>query len=240
MLGPAGSLIGGEIGTAVSSRLTREGPRPNQVGPAMATAGGGAAPVRPPGRTAERSPPAFRPLPPPRRQELPDRDPTARRVVLHGNVAEDLLELFLPMLNVPARITLPGPGVPMIRTAAVGPGKPGGSIMPTALFGRLGGPIARGLGGIAAGVGIGAILQSASDATGRRVTRREIINAARHCGIEIAAQSFGLDVHDVCAIVAKGMPRRRRGISAADLRRTRSTLRKIQGMRKDLKPLCRA
>ncbi len=96
--------------------------------------------------------------------------------------------------------------------------------------------------GMAATVGIGTIsliLQRAKENTGRRVTRREIIQAAKVCGIETAAATFGLSVTDVCQVVAMGAPRRRRGISAADLRRTRSTIRKVSTIRKDLAALGR-
>jgi len=89
------------------------------------------------------------------------------------------------------------------------------------------------------GNGNGTPLSRARDASGRRPTRRQVITAARVCGLEVAAQSFGLSVTDICTIVSKGMPRRSRGISSADMRRTRSTLRKMATMRKTLKPLCR-
>lgn len=88
------------------------------------------------------------------------------------------------------------------------------------------------------GGGNGTPLSRARDATGRRVSRRQIINAARHCGLELAASTFGLSVEDVCMIVAKGMPRRSRGISSTDMRRTRSTLTKMNTMQKSLKSLC--
>ncbi len=89
------------------------------------------------------------------------------------------------------------------------------------------------------GNGNGTPLSRARDSSGRRVTRRQVITAARVCGIETAAQSFGLSVTELCTIVSKGMPRRSRGISSSDMRRTRSTLRKMATMRKTLKPLCR-
>lgn len=74
--------------------------------------------------------------------------------------------------------------------------------------------------------GISPILAQAR-ANHRGATRRSIIQAAKHCGIDMAAKSYGLDPEQVCLLVAKGMPRRRGGISASDVRRTRSTLRKI-------------
>ncbi len=89
------------------------------------------------------------------------------------------------------------------------------------------------------GNGNGTPLSRARDADGKRVTRRQVITAARVCGIETAAQSFNLSITDLCTIVSKGMPRRSRGISSTDMKRTRSTLRKMCTMRKTLKPLCR-
>lgn len=83
------------------------------------------------------------------------------------------------------------------------------------------------------------VLEKAKAATGRRVTRRQLITAAKVCGMEVAAETFGLSVLEVCSVVAKGMPRRSRGISAADLRRTRSTIRKVSTIRKNLAAIAR-
>lgn len=84
---------------------------------------------------------------------------------------------------------------------------------------------------------IGDILNEATENTGRRVTSRMIRNAARHCGIEVAADTFGLDVTQVCQVIAARRRRRSRGISAADMRRTRSTIRKVICIRKQLKAI---
>lgn len=79
------------------------------------------------------------------------------------------------------------------------------------------------------------ILDAASSAAGKRITTRDVVSAAKHCGLELAASSFGVSVEDVCFVVVQGTRRRRsRGISAADLRRTRSTIRKIKNMSADL------
>ena len=88
------------------------------------------------------------------------------------------------------------------------------------------------------GGGNGTPLQRARDATGRGVSRKQIILAARHCGLEVASETFGISVTDVCMVVAKGMPRRSRGISSTDMRRTRSTLTKMNTMTKSLRGLC--
>ncbi len=58
-------------------------------------------------------------------------------------------------------------------------------------------------------------------------TAKKIMKAARDCGLELAAATFGLNVLDVCFLIAQPVSRRSRGISAADVRRTRSTLRKV-------------
>ncbi len=68
-------------------------------------------------------------------------------------------------------------------------------------------------------------------------TAKKIVRSARECGIELASQTFGLSVLDVCFLIAQPPTRRARGISAADLRRTRSTIRKVGNIQRDLKRL---
>ncbi len=97
-------------------------------------------------------------------------------------------------------------------------------------------------------------LPPAPPAGGQRVTRRQailsqarffspgatakkIVRSAKQCGIELAAQTFGLNVLQVCFLIAQPPTRRARGISAADLRRTRSTIRKVSNIQADLKRL---
>ncbi len=65
-------------------------------------------------------------------------------------------------------------------------------------------------------------------------TAKKIVRSARQCGIELAAATFGLGVLDVCFLIAQPASRRARGISASDLRRTRSTLRKVANIQHDL------
>jgi len=86
---------------------------------------------------------------------------------------------------------------------------------------------------------ISAILAKARAATGGPVTRNKIIDAAKTCGLEIAASTFGLEVREVCLVVVKGRTRRRRGVSAADIRRTKRTIHFASKVRKDLKALAR-
>ena len=90
-------------------------------------------------------------------------------------------------------------------------------------------------GGVVAGGIIGEILRSSRENTGQRVTRNKIIDAARACGIELAADTFGISESDVCKVIVTGRSRRRRGISAADVRRTKRTLRFVKSIKQDLK-----
>jgi len=86
---------------------------------------------------------------------------------------------------------------------------------------------------------ISTILAKARAATGGPVTRNKIIDAAKTCGLEVAANTFGLEVREVCLVVVKGRTRRRRGVSAADIRRTKRTIHFASKVRKDLKALAR-
>ncbi len=65
-------------------------------------------------------------------------------------------------------------------------------------------------------------------------TAKKIIRTARQCGIDLAAATFGLDAMSICFLIAETPTRRRRGISAADITRTRATIRKVNS----LKELC--
>ncbi len=86
---------------------------------------------------------------------------------------------------------------------------------------------------------ISVILAKARAATGGPVTRNKIIEAAKACGLEVAGQTFGLDIREVCLVVVKGRTRRRRGVSAADIRRTKRTIGFASKIRKDLKALAK-
>lgn len=89
--------------------------------------------------------------------------------------------------------------------------------------------------GAAVGFGLSEILIRSRENTGQRVTKNKIIDAAKHCGIELAADTFGISESDVCKVIVAGRTRRRRGISAADVRRTKRTLRFVGRIKKDLK-----
>lgn len=103
------------------------------------------------------------------------------------------------------------------------------------LVGGLTGMVARGVGFAALGVlSIAELLTLSRESTGQVVTRKKIAAAVRVCGIEAAASMFGLSEIEICQIVISRPRRRGRGISAADLRRTRSTLRKVHNIQHDL------
>lgn len=70
--------------------------------------------------------------------------------------------------------------------------------------------------------------------TGQPVNRKKVAAAVRHCGIGLAADLFQLSETEICRIVISRGRRRGRGISAADLRRTRSTIRKVKNISRDL------
>jgi len=89
--------------------------------------------------------------------------------------------------------------------------------------------------GLAAGGIVSDILRTSRENTGLRVTRNKVIDAAKACGIELAADTFGISEGDVCKVILAGRTRRRRGISAADVRRTKRTLRFVRTIKKDLK-----
>jgi len=100
-------------------------------------------------------------------------------------------------------------------------------------------PAARGIfgaGAIVAG-GIAALLALSRERTGRPASSRKIRESARVCGIALTAQTFALTESEVCTIIISTGRRRARGISAADLRRTRSTLRKVHNIQHDLRAL---
>lgn len=70
-------------------------------------------------------------------------------------------------------------------------------------------------------------------------TARKIKEAAKVCGMEVAAAMHGLSVRDVCFVVVNAPRRRARGISASDLRTTRSTVRKVHNIEADFREWCK-
>ncbi len=79
------------------------------------------------------------------------------------------------------------------------------------------------------------ILIAAKAHSGPGATAKKIIRAAKECGIEIAAATFGLAILDVCFLIANPPRRRARGISARDMRTTNRVLRGIDRVRKNSK-----
>ena len=162
-------------------------------------------------------------------------------------------------------VAVGGPGFPGAPPVAVGqagaqivPGSAveagiGGGIIP--VIGAVAGTVIRRVAGPAAVVGgIGTIVSGLTGDDARPTTRRQailaqaranspgatakkIVRSARECGIELAAATFGLNVLDVCFLIAQPPTRRSRGISAADMRRTRSTIRKVSTIQRQLKAL---
>ena len=116
-------------------------------------------------------------------------------------------------------------------------GTTGGSVSPTVQQARL--PTIRFPGQIGFGIGVtvAELLRRSREATGRPVSSRIIRESVRVCGIETTASAFGLSETDICRIAVSTGRRRARGISASDLRRTRSTIRKVGSIRKQLTAL---
>ena len=63
--------------------------------------------------------------------------------------------------------------------------------------------------------------------SGAFVSRKKVVSMARRVGIEATAVAIGITVADMAEMVVTAPVRRRRGISAADIRRTKRTLRKV-------------
>ena len=117
-----------------------------------------------------------------------------------------------PTGNVPAQLRLPIPRVP-------------GRILPP------------GVGPAIAGGMLGELLDLIFQNTGIRTSAKRVKEAVRVCGISTASSMFGLSEAQICTIVLSVRRRRARGISAADLRRTRSTIRKVHNISHDLRKL---
>lgn len=176
--------------------------------------------------------------------------------ILGGPVGAILGAGVAGALNEPARpigrVTTPAAPQPPVSPTSVGPTvQPQAFRFPsvqTASFS----PLVRGAAQIATGFGLSEffnggngcpprtelqLILAQARANVRGATKRKIIAAAKACGIDIAAGTFGLDPRQICLVIVTGAGRRRRGISAADVRRTRRTIRFVNSLRKDLKKL---
>ena len=123
-------------------------------------------------------------------------------------------------------------GAPVIQAGFVGPAV-------RAIGGVVGGgAVGAGLTSLLGGNGNGTALQRIKADAGRSITRAQVIRMARVCGLDVTARTLNSSVENICEVVAKGMPRRGRGISSRDMSRTRSTLSKLNTMQRSLSSLC--
>lgn len=146
--------------------------------------------------------------------------------VTGGTTGGANIQSFAPQIFLPSSV---GPSAALARVPSVGR-------QALSLFGFNGGAGPAGNGQASP---VSRILAKARAATGGPVTRNKIIDSAKVCGLEITAQTFGLEVTEVCMVVVRGRTRRRRGVSAADIRRTKRTIGFASKIRKDLKALAR-
>jgi len=122
---------------------------------------------------------------------------------------------------------------------------PSGAFMPTAA-----GAIGRGLGGAIGGISrmAGNLVLAASGRirglvtrAGQFLTARRVFSGVKVLGIAGASAALGVSIDQIAQIVLQESMRKRRGrrgISAAAMRTTRSTTRKIISMHHDLARLC--
>lgn len=74
--------------------------------------------------------------------------------------------------------------------------------------------------------------------TGKHMSMSQIKHVVREIGPAAFMQATGLGIDAVIYILGRPTRRRGRGITAVDLRRTRSTLRKVKNIRTDLRRFC--
>lgn len=123
-----------------------------------------------------------------------------------------------------------GFGIPTSNVASLAPAaRIGGQLG----LGAIGGGIARMFGGN--GGQVSEILKEARENVQGPVTKNRIIDAAKFCGIEQAADTYGLSQSQVCLVIVSGRTRRRRGISAANIRDTKRVIRFNKRLTKDLR-----
>lgn len=161
--------------------------------------------------------------------------PSPRAVAVVGRQTQPVLQAPAVMTSV---VPVPGVSISFGANGARQFGTGGFDVQRRRV--GLTGLVSRGVGGAFGGAVIGLtvlseILSRARENTGQRVTRNKIIDSARACGIELTAQTFGISESDVCKVIVQGRTRRRRGVSAADVRRTKRTLRFVRSIKKDLK-----
>ena len=121
-----------------------------------------------------------------------------------------------------------GFGVPRTQVAALGriggaAAGAGGALLTEGIMGLFGGEDS-----------LGEILKEARGNV-KGATKNKIIDAAKFCGIERASSMFGISENSVCMVIVTGRSRRRRGISASDIRRTKRVIRFNKRLTKDLR-----
>lgn len=147
-----------------------------------------------------------------------------------------------PIMQRPQQLTSVVPVPVNVPRVGFAPSRFSGGGGTQTLTGGIVGGVARGAvsmfgAGVAAGGIVSEILQRSRESVGRGVTKKKIIAAAKTCGIGLAADSFGISESDVCRVIVSGAGRRRRGISAADVRRTKRTLRFVKKIKADVKSI---
>ena len=83
-----------------------------------------------------------------------------------------------------------------------------------------------------------ALQQRIKYTTGRHMTHKQMVHAIKCMGPAMFQQQTGLSTNQIFWILLKPVSRRGRGITACDLRRTRSTLGKVKRIRADLRRFC--
>lgn len=173
-------------------------------------------------------------------------------------------QALTPAGSPPGRATTPAqtvqqarPGTETVPVSVASLGRPFSPAPFRAPSNRFGGrpnlQLALGGKAVTAGVGLGAMaLEGVSGMFGgsaspisdilkearsnvKGATKNKIIAAAKTCGIELAAETYGLDEKQVCILIVHGRTRRSRGISGADIRRARRVIRFNKRLTKDLK-----
>ncbi len=125
-------------------------------------------------------------------------------------------------------------------------GTPGGGFMPVAAGPGVGGMIGRGAAAISRMIGnlvfsASGRIRGVMSRAGQFISAKRLYSGAKVLGLEAAAAAAGITLAELAQVVFQESTRRRRrhrGISAADMKRTRSTTRKIIRMHADLAHLC--
>ena len=119
---------------------------------------------------------------------------------------------------------------PMTPTNFIGGDMPGTGMTPTV------GPLMRGAGRLAAAAGAGAIGRGVGKllVNGRRIGLQQLKRLVKALGPEAVAAGVGVTVASLAQVMfdmeSRATKRRRRGISYADIARTRRTLRRLKSM----------